>query len=158
MDQIDNSILNEIAETCQVNIDRYFEANNAVCQIEEGLFVGSLGDASNKGALKSSNVTHILTVAKLSVPSFPNDFVYKIIKVMDREETNLMQYFDECFSFIDEAKRLGGGVLVHCFMGISRRCFSLHCDSGCCLSDEKAWYELFSSFGTCKEQTTSSIS
>ncbi|KAK8577710.1 hypothetical protein V6N13_027977 [Hibiscus sabdariffa] len=86
-----------------------------------GLFLGSLGDASNKSALKSSNVTHILTVANLSVPSYPNEFVYKIIEVADREDTNLMQYFDECFGFIDEAKRLGGGVLVHCFMGISRR-------------------------------------
>ncbi|XP_017975696.1 PREDICTED: dual specificity protein phosphatase 1B isoform X2 [Theobroma cacao] len=118
MDHIDNSIQNEIPETWRVN--RYFEASNALCQIEEGLFLGSLRDASNKSALKSSNVTHILTVANLSVPSYPNDFVYKIIEVMDREETNLMQYFDECFSFIDEAKRLGGGVLVHCFMGISR--------------------------------------
>ncbi|KAA3454757.1 dual specificity protein phosphatase 1B-like isoform X1 [Gossypium australe] len=86
-----------------------------------GLFLGSLGDANNKGALKSSNVTHILTVANLSLPLYPNEFAHKTIKVMDREDTNLMQYFNECFSFIDEAKRLGGGVLVHCFMGISRR-------------------------------------
>ncbi|XP_021291262.1 dual specificity protein phosphatase 1B-like [Herrania umbratica] len=118
MDHIDTTTQNEIPETWRVN--RYFEASTALCQIEEGLFLGSLGDASNKSALKSSNVTHILTVANLSVPSYPNDFVYKIIEVMDREDTNLMQHFDECFSFIDEAKRLGGAVLVHCFMGISR--------------------------------------
>ncbi|TYJ19757.1 hypothetical protein E1A91_A09G214100v1 [Gossypium mustelinum] len=120
MDQIHYSIENEIQERCRVDIYRKFQGNSALCQIEEGLFLGSLGDANNKAALKSSNVTHILTVANLSLPLYPNEFAYKIIEVMDREDTNLTQYFDECFSFIDEAKRLGGGVLVHCFMGISR--------------------------------------
>uniref|UniRef100_A0A2P2JH78 protein-tyrosine-phosphatase n=1 Tax=Rhizophora mucronata TaxID=61149 RepID=A0A2P2JH78_RHIMU len=41
-------------------------------------------------------------------------------EVVDREDTNLKQYFDECFEFIDEAKRQNGGVLVHCFVGRSR--------------------------------------
>ncbi|OMO85361.1 hypothetical protein COLO4_21655, partial [Corchorus olitorius] len=104
-------LLPELSSVWESNSSRPF------CQ---GLFLGSLGDASNKTALKNSNVTHILTVANLSVPSHPKDFVYKTIEVMDREDTNLMRYFDECFSFIDEAKRQGGGVLVHCFMGISR--------------------------------------
>ncbi|XP_039037840.1 dual specificity protein phosphatase 1B-like isoform X2 [Hibiscus syriacus] len=120
MDQIHYSLQKDIQESCRVDVHRYFHGNNALCQIEEGLFLGSLGDASNKSALKSSNVTHILTVANLSVPSYPNEFVYKIIEVTDREDTNLMRYFDECFGFIDEARRLGSGVLVHCFMGISR--------------------------------------
>ncbi|KAK9137194.1 hypothetical protein Sjap_007788 [Stephania japonica] len=35
-------------------------------------------------------------------------------------DTDLAQYFDECFEFIEEAKRTGGAVLVHCFAGISR--------------------------------------
>jgi protein-tyrosine phosphatase len=40
---------------------------------------------------------------------------------MDKESTNLIQHFDECFNYIEEAKRSGGGVLVHCFVGKSRR-------------------------------------
>lgn len=44
---------------------------------------------------------------------------------MDRSETDLTVYFDECFSFIDQAIQSGGGVLVHCFMGMSRRLASL---------------------------------
>lgn len=40
---------------------------------------------------------------------------------MDKEDTNLEIYFDECVEFIDEAKRQGGCVLVHCFVGKSRR-------------------------------------
>ncbi|KAK3417641.1 dual specificity protein phosphatase 1 isoform X2 [Eucalyptus grandis] len=90
-----------------------------MCQIEEGLFLGSYGDARNRDRLKSLNVTHILTVANL-VPEFPNDFVYKVVDVMDSEDTDIRQHFEECISFIDEARRQGGSVLVHCFMGISR--------------------------------------
>ena len=41
--------------------------------------------------------------------------------VVDKEDTNLEMYFDECVDFIDEAKRQGGSVLVHCFVGKSRR-------------------------------------
>lgn len=45
----------------------------------------------------------------------------KFEEVADRETTNLKQHFNECFDFIDEAKRNGGHVLVHRKMGISRR-------------------------------------
>ena len=48
-------------------------------------------------------------------------FCWKIEAVVDRDDEDLKQYFNECFDFIDEAKRLGGGVLVHCFAGRSRR-------------------------------------
>ncbi|KAK9664830.1 hypothetical protein RND81_14G071700 [Saponaria officinalis] len=99
---------------------RFVQDDNVPCQIEEGLFLGSLGAANNKPGLKRLNITHILTVAGSLAPAHPRDFTYKVIEVMDREETNLAQYFDECIDFIDEAKRSGGGVLVHCFVGRSR--------------------------------------
>lgn len=47
--------------------------------------------------------------------------LFVIEVVPDREDVNIENYFDECFAFIDEAKRMGGGVLVHCFVGKSRR-------------------------------------
>ncbi|XP_073008333.1 dual specificity protein phosphatase 1-like isoform X1 [Typha latifolia] len=104
---------------------RYAKEDNIACQIDEvdrsqGLYLGSVGVALNKEALKNLNITHILVVAKSLEPAFPDDFIYKKIDVLDSPETNLMQYFDECFSFIDEAKRAGGNVLVHCFAGRSR--------------------------------------
>lgn len=48
-------------------------------------------------------------------------FVCFYVIVVDKEDTNLGIYFDECVDFIDEAKRQGGSVLVHCFVGKSRR-------------------------------------
>ncbi|XP_020114030.1 dual specificity protein phosphatase 1-like [Ananas comosus] len=99
---------------------RYAKEEKVPCQIEEGLYLGSVGAALNKQALKNLNITHILIVAKSLNPPFPNDFIYKKIDVLDSPDTNLEEYFDECFNFIDEAKRAGGNVLVHCFAGRSR--------------------------------------
>lgn len=94
--------------------------DNVPCKIEEGLYLGSLGAANNKSALKNLNITHVLTVAGSLPPPYPKDFTYKIIDIADREDVNISRYFDECFEFIEEAKRAGGSVLVHCFVGRSR--------------------------------------
>ncbi|KAJ4968920.1 hypothetical protein NE237_015621 [Protea cynaroides] len=124
MDHIDEIYRNRIAAlTRALYAIRCVKEDNVPCKIEEGLFLGSVGAASNKNALKSLNITHILTVANLSAldwSTHPNDFIYKTINVADREDTDIAQYFDECLDFIDEAKGLGGGVLVHCFVGRSR--------------------------------------
>ncbi|KAF5179779.1 Dual specificity phosphatase [Thalictrum thalictroides] len=94
--------------------------DNVPSQIEEGLFLGSLAAACDKDTLKSLNITHILTVAQSLKPAYPNDFICKKIEVADRPESDIAQHFDECFHFIDEAKKMGGAVLVHCFAGKSR--------------------------------------
>ncbi|KAJ9154369.1 hypothetical protein P3X46_027713 [Hevea brasiliensis] len=121
MDSVDDLIKNQIAALWRViNLTRCVKEDNIPCQIEQGLFLGSVGAANNKDILKSKNITHILTVANTLAPAYQNDFIYKVIGVADKEDSNLRQYFDECFNFIDEAKRQGGGVLVHCFVGRSR--------------------------------------
>ncbi|KAL8515333.1 hypothetical protein ACS0TY_014153 [Phlomoides rotata] len=103
-----------------IQTTKILKDDNTPCQIEEGLYLGSLGAATNRDGLKSLNVTHILTVAHSITPDYPNDFVYKVIGVPDREDVTLSQYFEECFAFIEEARATGGGVLVHCFAGRSR--------------------------------------
>ncbi|KAD2394078.1 hypothetical protein E3N88_41055 [Mikania micrantha] len=93
--------------------------DNVPSQIEEGLYLGSVGAANNKTLLKSLNITHILTVASSLPPAYPNDFTYKVVDVPDKEDVNIAKFFNDCFGFINEAKRTGG-VLVHCFVGRSR--------------------------------------
>ncbi|KAK9933480.1 hypothetical protein M0R45_020677 [Rubus argutus] len=120
MNQGDDSLRSQATAVLQSMNDRFSTWDSVPCQIEEGLFLGSIGAANNKEELKKLNVTHILTVANSLPPKYPNDFVYKVLNVMDTESTNLQQHFDECFKFIEEAKTSGGGVLVHCFVGRSR--------------------------------------
>ncbi|KAI7750488.1 hypothetical protein M8C21_013986 [Ambrosia artemisiifolia] len=98
---------------------KYIKDDNVPSQIEEGLYLGSVGAANNKTLLKSLNITHVLTVASSIPPSYPNDFTYKIVDIPDRKEINIAQFFDDCFGFINEAMKTGG-VLVHCFVGRSR--------------------------------------
>ncbi|KAG7026256.1 Dual specificity protein phosphatase 1 [Cucurbita argyrosperma subsp. argyrosperma] len=72
------------------------------CQIEEGVFLGSIGAAHNKDELKKLNITHILTIA-----------------FVDTRDADIKQHFDDCFNFIEEGRQ-SGGVLIHCFAGVSR--------------------------------------
>ncbi|OWM69847.1 dual specificity protein phosphatase 1-like [Punica granatum] len=111
----------QIAAILQLrSLTKCIKEDRVPCQIEEGLFLGSVGAANNKDEVKRLNITHILVVAKSIGPAYPTEFVYKVIEVTDKEDVNIRQHFDECCEFINEAKSQGGGVLVHCFMGRSR--------------------------------------
>ncbi|KAJ9538360.1 hypothetical protein OSB04_031093 [Centaurea solstitialis] len=120
MDQCDDLYKERISALLRVMYaTKYVKDDNVPAKIEEGLYLGSVGAANNKSLLKSLNVTHILTAANSLPPAYPNDFTYKVVDVSDRKDVNIAQFFDECFSFINEAKIIGG-VLVHCFVGRSR--------------------------------------
>ncbi|EOA31476.1 hypothetical protein CARUB_v10014662mg [Capsella rubella] len=119
--QYNEKVKNQIQALVRViKLARTCREDNVPSQIEEGLYLGSFAAANNKNALIAYNVTHILTVASSLRPAHPDDFVYKVVRVVDKEDTNLGIYFDECVDFIDKAKRQGGSVLVHCFVGKSR--------------------------------------
>jgi len=90
--------------------------------IIEKLYLGSHNTAQNLDALKSRNITHILTVATGLSQDYPEQFKYMRVNAWDFPGQDLLRHFDECFDFIDEARQSndGGGVLVHCAAGISR--------------------------------------
>ncbi|XP_030478635.1 dual specificity protein phosphatase 1 isoform X3 [Cannabis sativa] len=120
MESLDESLSKLSAMRRVMVMKRYLQKDKVPSKIEECLFLGSLEAARNKSELKELKITHILTVAHCLVPIYPDEFVYKIISVADKEDTDIKQFFDECFNFIDEAKRTGGSVLVHCVVGKSR--------------------------------------
>jgi protein-tyrosine phosphatase len=45
---------------------------------------------------------------------------HEIIPVEDRPEEDIKQYFDQCFSFINEGVAAKQNVVVHCEYGMSR--------------------------------------
>ncbi|KAJ4894402.1 Cytochrome P450 protein [Raphanus sativus] len=117
MNEYSETVRNKIQALVHViKVARAYREDNVPSLIQEGLYLGSVAAACNKNLLKSYNVTHILTVASSLRPAHPDDFIYKVV----RGRHKLGMYFDECFDFIDEAKKLGGSVLVHCFVGKSR--------------------------------------
>merc|ERR1719158_1710105 len=89
-------------------------------KIFDFLYLGSEWNASNLEELTANGVTHILNVTREIDNFFPAVFKYLNIREWDVEETDLLKNWDETYNFIHGAKQMGGKVLVHCKMGISR--------------------------------------
>ena len=82
------------------------------------LFVGGLLDAS-PGNLDANGITHVLSVAKECDSNPGDNYVFKYIPLIDDDDPNMKNIFEEAFEFIDMGRK-NGKVLVHCFMGVSR--------------------------------------
>ncbi|MBL4817681.1 MAG: dual specificity protein phosphatase family protein [Deltaproteobacteria bacterium] len=97
---------------------------------DTNVYVGSLNDAANIDALKASEFTHVLNLARESdgsVARNPNDLKAAGIQErrirlrdnMDAEE-DFKAYLPHALEFIDNARQGGGNVLIHCQKGVSR--------------------------------------
>lgn len=95
-------------------------ADIQVGEILPGLILGSQDVAVEFDLLQKYKVTHILNVATLIKNSFPENFTYMNIDLLDIPQTDIAQHFESAFQFIDEGMDKGGCVLVHCNAGISR--------------------------------------
>merc|ERR1711944_176067 len=95
--------------------------NHPATQVLPHLYLGNKRDASDMASLSRLNIRYVLNVtAKPPSYHLPPGFHYKHLEAADNGLQNLRQFFEEAFSFIDEAKKAGAGVLVHCQAGISR--------------------------------------
>ncbi|CDH60414.1 dual specificity protein phosphatase 12 [Lichtheimia corymbifera JMRC:FSU:9682] len=82
------------------------------------LFLGSSSAGASLENLQQSQITHVVSLGNFE--AIHDSITYKIINVLDVEEENLIQYFNETFEFIDEARAAKQRVLVHCEAGVSR--------------------------------------
>lgn len=89
-------------------------------KIIDRVYLGSLEGASDMPALKAAGITHILQVASGMEPLFPEEFNYKVISVTDTDQSSIIEQFPVAIAFIKEGITKGGGVLVHCYAGVSR--------------------------------------
>uniref|UniRef100_A0A8C5MH83 protein-serine/threonine phosphatase n=1 Tax=Leptobrachium leishanense TaxID=445787 RepID=A0A8C5MH83_9ANUR len=83
------------------------------------LYLGSEWNASNLDDLQKNKVSHILNVTREIGKSFREQVINLNIRVLDEENTNLLQYWKETPRFISSARPQHSCVLVHCKMGIS---------------------------------------
>mmetsp|Transcript_4923 Transcript_4923/g.7290 ORF Transcript_4923/g.7290 Transcript_4923/m.7290 type:complete len:361 (+) Transcript_4923:67-1149(+) len=84
------------------------------------LFLGSEDDAKNKKHLDYFKITHILNVSSDVKNFFPEDYTYHKINLPDEPGSDLNSHFSKAFEFIEDAKKGGGKVLIHCYQGVSR--------------------------------------
>ena len=96
-------------------------------EILPSLFLGNVEAARDVEMLKRRNVKAVLTVMRYKgMPDcyhvhLPKDFTHLHIDVYDAAdaESSLLPHLARCVAFISEGRR-AGGVLVHCFAGVSR--------------------------------------
>ncbi|CAF0726008.1 unnamed protein product [Rotaria sp. Silwood1] len=94
--------------------------NYPMTHIIDGVFIGSESNAKNIDELFSEQIRHIINVTS-HVPSYHLDqFHYYHIPADDTHKQNLLDYFDQAYTFIYNAIENHEKVLVHCVAGISR--------------------------------------
>eukprot|EP00746_Dinoflagellata_sp_MGD_P165876 gnl/MRDRNA2_/MRDRNA2_95410_c0_seq1.p1 gnl/MRDRNA2_/MRDRNA2_95410_c0~~gnl/MRDRNA2_/MRDRNA2_95410_c0_seq1.p1 ORF type:complete len:324 (-),score=67.52 gnl/MRDRNA2_/MRDRNA2_95410_c0_seq1:91-1062(-) len=90
-------------------------------EVVPGIFLGGAAAAESREEQHSLGITHVLN-ATGHQPKAPLDGI-KMLMLHLRDgdgEQDLTQHFPKCIDFIDEARREGGAVLVHCVRGVSR--------------------------------------
>ncbi|XP_066152957.1 dual specificity protein phosphatase 10-like [Euwallacea fornicatus] len=85
------------------------------------LYLGNSKDASDLTCLRGLGATCVLNVTS-QLPGYHEEcgITYKQIPATDSGHQNLKQYFEEAFEFIEQARKSGCRVLVHCQAGVSR--------------------------------------
>jgi protein-tyrosine phosphatase len=86
--------------------------------ITNTLFLGSAKASKDFDSLKEKKITHIVNISGKQF--FPNDFIYFRSHFEDSNDSNLLENFDEIFSFLDDSIKSGGKILIHCQGGVSR--------------------------------------
>ncbi|KAG5307071.1 DUS10 phosphatase, partial [Acromyrmex insinuator] len=78
-------------------------------------------DAADLQLLRALGATRVLNVTS-QLPGYHEErgITYRQIPASDSGHQNLKQYFEEAFEFIEEARKAGSSVLVHCQAGVSR--------------------------------------
>mmetsp|Transcript_9783 Transcript_9783/g.15314 ORF Transcript_9783/g.15314 Transcript_9783/m.15314 type:complete len:232 (+) Transcript_9783:54-749(+) len=101
-----------------------------ICKVSDGLYISGCMALLKWEELKRKGVTHILNMIGGQIYQerfmggtqycyFPNDFKYKILATNDNVDQDLSKFFPETSAFIEEGIQ-AGGVLVHCYAGVSR--------------------------------------
>ncbi|EGD73172.1 dual specificity phosphatase 6 [Salpingoeca rosetta] len=93
-----------------------------ISRVRDYLFIGAQRDACNLALLQTHGITRIINVTRDCDNAFEKNpqFRYLQIRISDTWNQKLQEKFPSAFSFIDEARRAGERVLVHCKAGVSR--------------------------------------
>ena len=85
------------------------------------LFLGTFKNANNLDEINTFGIKHILNCAIEIIPkNIPNNIKYCHINMLDDQNIDITLYFKKAFGFIEQARKKGEKILIHCKLGISR--------------------------------------
>jgi len=98
------------------------QAYKTVCsKITDFLYVGGVDVAKDIEIMKSCGITHVINMCGCSAPNyFATQFAYLRLPIRDHTSVDISTLLFSLISFIEQVRRDGGVVLVHCVKGISR--------------------------------------
>lgn len=88
-------------------------------KIVDGVYLGSYKTSMSRTTLSARNISHILCVGSEMENILREDYKFMKLDVTDTEDENILFNFESVFNFIEDGKSQGG-VLIHCYGGISR--------------------------------------
>ena len=91
--------------------------SNNISKITDKIYLGDIEGATNYNYFKNENIHNILSIVN-EPPEYPSSLKinHKCLKFEDKDNTNIVKYFQECIDFIEVSDK----IYIHCLFGISR--------------------------------------
>ena len=90
--------------------------------LEDFLYLGAKGVTGDQEKLNGLRIGYIVNCTQDPPTEYPEIINYFHVDVGDTTNDDIARYFDAACEFIEEGRRSGKSVLVHCTMGMSRSC------------------------------------
>ncbi len=89
--------------------------------LDDFLYHGNLGHASNMTLLNELGIRHIINISDCELDKeIIDNFHVLWVNIYDELQVDIKQHFEQTNQFLHECKEKNEKVLVHCQMGISR--------------------------------------
>jgi protein-tyrosine phosphatase len=96
------------------------EPGNLPCQVSKGLFVGSVDNARDVALLNELAIEYLVNAAQEFDHSWQGQDCYLHVQLFDRTSERITPFFDNVWTFIDNALAKETNVMIFCQHGISR--------------------------------------
>lgn len=93
-----------------------FEATKII----DDIYLGGIDSVNDYESLEKIGIKNIISVIAGFTPPYPDKFNYIVLNALDTTNTNLIEYFDTTYNFIDHAVENNEKILIHCIAGRSR--------------------------------------
>ena len=93
-----------------------FEATKII----DDIYLGGIESVNDYETLEKIGIKNIISVIAGFNPPYPDKFNYIVLNALDTTNTDLSEYFDITYNFINNAVENNEKILIHCMAGRSR--------------------------------------